>query len=128
MDGVFHKPSHSNGAADYLSRTFDEDAQEAANLAAIFAEQDIAATASSDSGAENFNLMADALLHTDYASATAYDITQDQLHILLLAQQASWNIDEQSELFAANFDYDKVNAILDESTSTHLAALTRSQK
>ena len=36
--------------------------------------------------------------------------------MLSLAQQASWNIDEQSELFAANSDYDKVNAILDEST------------
>ena len=36
--------------------------------------------------------------------------------MLLLAQQASWNIDEQSELFAADFDYDKVNAT-DESTS-----------
>ena len=95
---VRHIPGKDNGAADYLSRTFDEDTQ--------------------DAGMENFNLMADALLHTDYASATAYDITQDQLHMLLLAQQASWNIDEQSELFAANLDYDKVNAILDESTST----------
>ena len=74
-------------------------------------------TSPSKSERQKFDLLADALLHTDYASATAYNITQDQLHMLLVAQQASWHIDEQSPLFTASSDYDQVNAILDESSS-----------
>ena len=125
---VRHIPGKDNGAADYLSRTFDNDSKETADLAAIFAAEDIADPAATESDRQDFDLLADALLHTDYASAAAYNITQDQLHVLLVAQQASWHVDDKSPLFANNPDYDQVIAILDDSTSTHLAAITRSQK
>ena len=46
---VRHIPGKDNGAADYLSRTFDNDAEETADLAAIFAAEDIADPAATES-------------------------------------------------------------------------------
>lgn len=62
---VRHIPGKSNGVADYLSRTFDSSADNATDLAAMFAAEDKATPATDDSDGGRFELLADALLYTD---------------------------------------------------------------